>query len=806
MATIARDLRYSLRLMAKAPGFSALAILTLALGIGANTAIFTVANSVLLRSLPYKDPARLARVSTQRDGGCCVSYPYFTLLSATNRSFSGLAAYQHDPVNLAVGDGAEQVNAERVTGNFFDVLGAAPVVGRTFTPTEDQPGGNQVVLIGYELAVRLFGDVRSAVGRHLALDSKDYTVIGVVPPKFGVQLLGRQEEIWMPRILEFSLVTPARINIGGMYYEVVGRLRPGVTLAQARAESALIFEQYKHDKPRNFDATSDVTITVGDLRANLISNVRPTLLILSAAVGFVLLIACANVASLLLFRALGRRKEFAIRSALGAPRVALIGQLLTESVLMAVVSGGLGVLLGILGTRFLGAFTQTNLPQLADVPVDLRVLAFTLAISVLSGVLFGLAPALQLSRHTPGATLSDEGRGAAGSLRKNRLRSLIVAGQMALSMVLLIGAGLLIRSFMHLRSVDPGFGARNALTAQTFLPPVVYPQVAQRVAFYQDALRNLQAIPGVEAAGISTALPVLATHGTPARFEGEPEVELGRRTIVLIESISPGYFKAMGVRLEEGRDFNDLDDAQAAPVMIVNQAVVRRFWPHGDAIGKSVWPGTLAAFRVVGVVGDVKNDSLATATQPEIFLPYPQLASPVLFFTLRGTMEPHTLTSALRAQIAAVNRGQPVTDVQTMEERLEASSAQTRSLMLLIGVFSATALILAVVGIYGVIAYSVAQRTQELGIRIALGASSGDIFRLIVGNGLRLALAGIVVGLAAACALTRLMASLLFDTSATDPITFLGSAIVFAAVAALASYLPARRAMNINPTDALRTV
>jgi putative ABC transport system permease protein len=804
VGTLLQDLRYSLRMMAKAPGFTFLAVATLALGIGANTAIFTVANSVLLRALPYKDPGELVRVSTQRDGTCCLSLPYFTLLASANRSFSGVTAYQHDTVNLAKAEGAEQIEAERVTGNFFDVLGAKPLAGRSFTAAEDQPGGNQVTLIGYELAARIFGD-QNPVGQHLALDSRDYTIIGVLPPKFGVQLLGRQAELWLPRVIEFSLTTPARVNMGGMYYEAIARLRPGVTAEQARAETEVIFQQYKKEHSDNFDATSSVFMTVSNLQANLVANVRPTLLILSAAVGFVLLIACANVAGLLLFRALARRKEFAVRSALGAPRSALIRQLLAESVLMAVISGGLGIFLGNVGTRLLSTFTQTNLPQLADVPMDFRVLAFTLAISVLSGILFGLTPALQLSLPNLAMVLNDEGRGAAGNRQRNRARSILVAAQIALSMVLLIGSGLLIRSFMRLRTVDPGFDSRHTLTAQTFLPTASYPKPADRIAFYRNALQHLQSIPGVESAAISTALPVLATHGAPARFEGQTEVELGRRPVVLIESISPDYPKSMRMPLVSGRAFNDADDATSLPVVMVNQTVVQRFWPGQDPIGKLVWVGRFAPAQVVGVLRDVKNDSLATPAQPEVFLPFPQLASPMLYITLRSSLDPHSLASQLRAQIVAVNRGQPVTDLQTMDERLEAASAPTRSMMLLIGVFSVTALILAVVGIYGVIAFSVAQRTQELGIRIALGASRADIFKLIIGNGLKLAAAGILIGLAASFALTHLMASLLFQTAATDPLTFAGCALAFAALAALASYLPARRAMRINPTDALRS-
>ncbi len=800
-----RDIRYAFRVLLKNPAFTALAIVTLALGIGANTAIFTVANSVLLRPLPYSDPNQLVRISTDRDGTNELSLPYYTLLSSANRSFSGVTAYQRDVVNLVGRDGAEELQGERVTWNFFDVLGAKPLAGRTFNPDEDQPGGKQVVVIGAELAQRLFGGEQNAIGHSVSLDSKGYTIIGVLPPRFGVQLMGRKVEVWVTRIIELSMVTPARANIGGMYYDAIGRLRPGVSAAQAGAETDVIYQQYKHDKPGNFDATKPVFMTVSDLHANLVSDVRPTLLILSAAVGFVLLIACANVASLLLSRAIGRKKEFAVRSALGAPRSALIRQLLIESVLMAAVSGVLGILLGQLGTRFLGAFAQTNLPQIADVPMDLRVLTFTLLISVLSGILFGLTPALQLSRPDLSLVLQDEGRGAAGNRKKNRARSIIVAVQVALSMILLIGSGLLIRSFERLRTVEPGFDARNVLTAQTFLPPSSYALSAQRIAFYQDALQHLQSIPGVESAAISTALPVLATHGTPARFEGQPEIDLGRRPVVLIESISPDYARTMGVPVIEGREFNGVDDAKAAPVVLVNQTIARRFWPGQDAVGKLVWVGNLPPARVVGVLGDIKNESLAKSAQPEIFLPYPQLPSATLYLSVRSSMDVRGLVSALRAQIAAINPSQPVNDIQSMDERLESSSAQTRSMMLLIGVFSATALILAVVGIYGVIAYSVAQRTQELGIRIALGAADADILKLVVGNGLKLAGVGILIGVVASLALTRLMASLLYKTSATDLLTFAGSALVFALVAAVASYLPARRAMRINPTDALRS-
>ena len=792
-------------MLAKAPGFTALAILTLALGIGANTSIFTVANSVILRPLPYKNPSELVRISTVPDGTCCVSLPYFTLLSGNNRSFSGVTAYVFESVNLARPSGAEQVDAERVTWDFFDVLGVRPIAGRTFTAEEDRPGGDPAVLIGYDLAQRLFGGAQNALGQHLALNSKDYAIVGVLPAKFGLQVLGRQPEIWMTRIIDFSMTTPARVNIGGMYYEAIGRLRPGVTPAQASAETEVIFQQYKKEKPDNFDASSDFRVSANDLQGNLVVNARPTLLLLAAGVGFVLLIACANVASLLLSRALGRKREFAIRSALGAPRSSVVRLVLTESMLMAVLSGGLGILFSYEGTKVLAAFMQPNLPQVANVPIDLRVLGFALGISVLSGILFGFAPAMQLSQPDLAATLCEEGRGTAGSRRRNRTRSIIVTAQIALSMILLIGSGLLIRSFVRLRSVRPGFDPENVLTAQMFLPLTSYPEASDRITFYGGVLRQLQTIPGVESAAVSTALPTLENHATPARFEGQLQVELGQEPIVLIQSISPDYAKTMRVPLLEGRSFTDSDDAKAAGVLMVNRALAEKFWPSQNPIGKLVWVGTLQARKVVGVMADVKNQSLAENTEPEVFLPYPQLASATIFLSLRTAVEPDSLVATVRSKIAGVNPGQPISDVQTMSERLAGSNAQARSLTVLIGVFSATALILAVVGIYGVIAYSVAQRTQEMGVRIALGASNANILSLVIGDGLRLALAGIAIGIIASLALTRLLVSQLFATSATDPVTFAVSAGLFLIVAILASYFPARRATRVSPTEALRS-
>jgi len=799
-------MRYALRMLRKSPGFTAIAILTLALGIGANTAIFTIANALLLRPLPYTNPDRLVRIATERDQAGYLSLPYFTALKDHNRSFSGVAAYSQESFNLTGRGEAEQIGAERVTWNLFEVLGVRPVAGRAFLPEEDSAGGNQVVMISSELATRLFDGDRNAIGKNLSLDSKDYTVIGVLPAKFSTPLLGRKLDIFAPRLMEMSIVTPGRIQAGGMYFEGVGRMRPGVTLAEAQAETEVHYQQYKQDKPGNFDATVSVAMTVIGLQQNLVANVRPTLLILSAAVGFVLLIACANVASLLLSRALGRKKEFAVRTALGASRGTLIRQLLAESVLLAIVSGAIGIALGQAGTRLLAIYSTSNFPQMADVAMDLRVLAFTLAISIASGVLFGLTPSLQLSRPDLNTMLREEGRGSTGNLQLDRARRALVIAQVALTMVLLVGAGLLVRSFIRMRTASPGFEARGTLTMQTYLPPARYPLAGQKIVFYRAAIRNMQSVPGVDAASISTALPMLANHGTPFLFERQPVVALGQRPVALIQSISPDYPKAMGIAVVAGRAFNDHDDADAQPVILVNQSVVRKFWANQNPIGKRVFVGNLPKpFEVVGVLGDAKNNGLALAPGAEVFVPYPQLASPQLYLSVRTSLDPHSLTSALRAQIAAADPDQPLMEIQTMEERLESASASPRFTMLLIGAFSATAFILAVVGIYGVIAYSVAQRTQELGIRIALGAENRDILRLVIGGGMALTLVGIAIGVAGSIALTRVMAAMLYETSATDPMVLGGSAALFLGIAVVAGYLPARRAMRIDPAGALRS-
>ena len=808
MRSFGQNIKYALRILAKSPGFTAIAILTLALGIGANTAIFTVANAVLLRNLPYSHPERLVLIegSDFTRGGSYgrLSYPFFRVLKDRAQSFSGVAACVYDSFSLTGHGDAEQINGARASPNFFDLLGVRPLAGRTFLPEEDLPGGSNVAVLSYEFATRLFTDPKSAVGKNLSLDSRDYAIIGVLPPDFVFTLLGSRRDVWTTRPYDMGFVTRARVELGGQYFSLLGRLGPGVSREQARAELAVLRDQYRRDKPGNYDASLPLTMDARDFESEMVAGIRPTLLMLSAAVGLVLLIACANVASLLLSRALGRKKEFAVRAALGGSRAALIRQLLTESVILSIASGALGIALGYAGTRILGAMSQGDL-KTADLSMDAHVLFFTLAISILSGVIFGLAPSLQLAKIDVNTALRDESRASTGTRGRHHARSVLVIAQVALSMILLVGSGLLIRSFVRLRDAPLGFDPKNVLTMELLLLPSHYGQPAQMTAFYNRVLERLETIPGLDAAALSTALPSSETHGTPVLFEGQPAVALGLRPTIPIQQISPDYAKVLRVPLVAGRMFDDHDDAQSRPVAMVNQTAARKFWPNESAIGKRVWIGSVQnPSEVVGVLGDVRNTGLADPPAPEVFSPYPQLPFPMLFVNVRTPMDPHAVASAVRARIAAVDPGEPVTQVKTMEEHMDSLSAAARFTMFLLGVFAGVALILAVVGIYGVIAYSVAQRTQELGIRMALGAAKGDILRLVIGNGLALTVSGIVIGAAASIALTRLMAGLLYRTSATDPVTFVSSAALFTAVALIASYIPAQRAARIDPTAALR--
>ncbi len=800
------DLRYAVRMLAKSPGFAVVAILTLALGIGANTAIFTVANTLLLRPLPYADPGRLALLFADRRGQLQgFSYLRYSLLRDQTRSFSGVAAFASDTFNLTGRGDPEQLSSARVSANFFDVLGVRPELGRSFAVNGDQLDAKPEVMISHTLWLRRFGAGKDIIGESVELDSRDYTIIGVLPSGFAFSELGANVDIWSPRVFEHSLASAERVRLGVGYLYGVARLESGTTREQAQAEMDVLNRQYQRDNPGRPDVDPNQKIVVRDLQQQVVANFRPALLVLMGAVGFVLLIACANVASLLLSRALGRKKEIAVRAALGASRGALVRQLIVESLLLAMVSGICGILLSQWCTHVLASLTLSNLPRMAGVRMDIPVLAFTIVISLASGILFGLAPALQLSKPDLNTVLRDEGRGSTGSRGRNRARSLMVIAQVALSMVLLVGSGLLIRSFLRLQTVNLGFDPARVLTMRIALPPTKYATPLQQITFYNRVLRAVQPLPGVQAATISSAIPLNPSRRSPMLPEGQPIVPFGQRPILNIQTISRDYARVLRVPLLRGREFTDHDNADAPGVAIVNEAVVRRYWPNDNPIGKHILLGQRPQpVEVVGVFSDLKNVTLGDDASPEIILPFSQLPWPLLNLSVRTAGDQRNLISAIRRQVSEVDKDQPLTDVRTMDEVIGSASAQPRLTMLLLGVFSAAALILAIVGIYGVIAYSVAQRTQELGIRMALGADPGDVLKLVVGHGLGLTLTGIAIGLAGAFALTRLMSSLLYQTSATDPIAFAVSALLFTAVALLASYLPARRATRIDPTDALR--
>jgi len=806
MNSVLQDLRYALRVLAKNPGFTAAAILTLALGLGANTAIFTVANSVLLRPLPFAHPERLLLVSLAASENHSelspMSWLRYTTIRDRNRSFSGIAAFTNETFSLSGHGDPVEISSARVSGNFFDVLGVHPALGRSFLPDEDQPSAANVTLVSHSFWIRTLGGARDAVGQHLTLDTRDYTIIGVLPENFQFSLLGRDVDLWAPRVYDLNLVTPQQVERGSGFLTAVARLRPGITRDQAQADLDILNQQYQRVYPGRPDSDTRRVVDASDLRDQLVANVRPAVLLLATAVALLLLIACANVASLLFSQALGRRKELAVRAAIGASRAVIVRQLLVESTLLGVIGGAAGALLAMWS---ISAVAGTTLAEtIGEIHVDYRVYAFTALVSLASGVLFGLLPSLLLSRPDLSQVLRDEGRGSTGGRARSRARNALVVAQVALSMLLLIASGLLLRSFIRLQTTSSGFNPDRVVTMRIELPPARYGKPSQMIAFYREALRHVTALPGVEAAAISSALPANPMRFAPVRFEGQAELPLARRPIVCIQAVSPGYTRTLRVPLLHGRSFTDGDDATAPRTVVVNETLARRFWPNQDAIGKKVWVGTLAPAQVVGVLADVKNISLAADTNPEVFLPFPQLAWAHLNLSVRTSNDPARIIPAIRREIASIDRDQPITGIQSMQQLLDASASDRRVTIVLLAGFAATALLLALVGIYGLVAYSMTQRRGEFGVRIALGASRADILRLVLGEGLRLTLYGIVIGVIGSLALTRALSSMLYKTTATDPLTFLASIALFLLAAAAASFRPARRAANIEPTEALR--
>ncbi len=807
--SLRQDLRFGARMLRKNPGFALAAMVTLALGIGANTAIFTITSALLLRPFPYQKPQQLASIDSRMGGADRgMTLLRYEMVRDRNQSFSGVAVYTNDNFNLTGRGEPLQVPIARVSANFFSLLGVQPQLGRTFTEDEGRPEGKYVVMISDALWHSRFGGDRNVIGQTITLDTTPHTIVGVLPAKVQFPFVG-QADVWTPRYFEYTLMSPQRLRMGVGYLGLIGRLRDGTSMAGANSELAVLNQQYGRQNPGFPDADPAVSMTASPLRESVVANVRTGVLVISALVGVLLVIACANVASLLLSRALARRKEIAVRSALGASRAALVRQLLTENMLLALTSGALGLALGYAGTSYLAVSNASTLPAGVPITVDARVLLFSLVISLVTGLLFGILPALQLSRTNMNETLRDEGRGSSASHSRVQMKSLLVVGQVALSLLLLIGAGLLVRSFSRLLRVDPGFDPGNVLTMNVSLPTVKYAKPEQQIAFFDEMLRKISALPGVRAAAISAALPLSWKRITPVLPEGQPDVPLPQRPFLDIEAISPQWFRTMRVPLKLGREFTDADNAQAPKVVIVNETFARRYWPNQNPVGKHVvigrWPDPA---EVAGVAADVKNRGLAQDPQAQLYLAFPQLPWGNMNLLVRTTVDPHSMVSAVRGQITAVDPDQPVTNIQTANELMDGSRAQPRFTMFLLGLFSAAALVLAIIGIYGVLAYSVAQRRQELGIRLALGAEKSDILRLVVRQGLTLTLAGIVIGLVCSYILTMAfraaVSSLLYKVGTHDLTTFALAPLIFLLIALAASYLPARRAARVDPTEALR--
>jgi len=805
MQSLLRDMGFGWRMLRKNPAFTVAAILTLALAIGANTAIFTVTNALLLRPFPYRAPELLVTVGAKDQnkdfGGTLLRYE---LLRDHSQSFEGVAAFTTDNLNLTGRGEPLQVPIARVSANFFSLLGVEPQLGRTFTDDEGRPEGKPVVILSDSIWRTRFNNDPNIVGQTVTLDTTPHTIIGVLPANIQFPFVG-EADIWTPRYFEYSIMSTQRLRMGVGYLGLLGRLKPGTSLKSADAELAVLNRQYREQNPNAPDADPAIVMAASPLRDLVVSDVRGKVLMLTAAVAVVLLIACANVASLLLSRALSRRREIAVRTALGASRRTVVQQLLTESMLLAFVAGILGIGIGWLAIRAFTKWGASQLPQGIPIGIDVCVLLFTLGVSLLTGIIFGMLPALQLSRVDLQSALRDEGRGSSAGHGRARMKSLLVVGQVALSLLLLIGAGLLLRSFGHLLRVDPGFDSRDVLAMNVTLPTVKYAKPDQQIAFFDEVLRRVRALPGVRDAAVSAALPLTWKRITPVLPEGQPNVPLAQRPFIDIEAVSPQWFQTMRVPLRGGRDFTAADDAKAPKVVIVNETFARRFWPNENPLGKHVIVGRWTdPAEVVAVAADVKNKGLAQDTQAQLYLAFPQLPWGNMNLLVRTTVPPLTLASAVRTQISAVDQDQPVTGIQTVEELMDTSRAQPRFTMLLLSIFSAAALALAVIGIYGVLAYTVAERRLELGIRMALGAERRDIIRLVLRQGVILVIAGIAIGLIAALALSKLMSSLLYKTGARDLETFAVAPLVFLAIALLASYLPARRAVEVNPVETLR--
>jgi putative ABC transport system permease protein len=811
METLLQDIRYGLRMLLKTPSFSIVATIALALGIGANTAIFSVVNAVLLRPLPFTNSDQLMMVwetdATRGQVRGTASYPNFADWRDQNHVFERIASYHGNDFIMTGRGESTRLQGAVVNADLFPLLGAAPVIGRGFLPDEDKPGDSgRVVILSQELYQKRFNSDPNVVNQSLVLNGTNYTIVGVMPRAFQFPIQNEPVELWTTVALDREGKTPITDQRGAHYMNVIARLKPGVSKEQAQAEMTSISARLEQQYP---DKNLHKTVRIEPALEALVGDIRPALLILLGAVGCVLLIACANVANLLLARAMTRHKEMAIRSALGASRGRVVRQLLTESILLSLAGGALGLVLAVWWSDLLVALGKEDIPRALQVGLDWRVLGFTLLVSVLTGVVFGLVPALHSSNTQLTETLKEGGRGSGEGARRNRIRGVLVVGELAIAVVLLVGAGLLIQSLWRLRQVSPGFSSQNVLTFVVGVPEVKYPTNKQ-AQFYRDLVGRIESLPGVSAASAVIPLPLSGDRFSISfETEGRP-VAKGDQPSADFFVIGANYFKTLGISQLKGRDFTERDDNNAPAAVIVNQAFARKFFPNEDAIGKHIKPG-ISTYEgdplmreIVGVVADVKNRNLNSAVEPAYFVPQAQVPFNQMTLVVRTTNDPRGLITSAQREVTAMDKELPVFSIKTMDDYIAASIAAPRFNTTLLAIFAAVALILTIVGLYGVMSYSVAQRTNEIGIRMALGAQTRDVLRLIVAQGFKLILLGLAIGLVGAFAVTRVISSLLFGVTTKDPLTFAAVAVLLASVALLACYIPARRAARVDPMEALR--
>jgi putative ABC transport system permease protein len=809
MLTLMQDLKFALRMLGKNPGFTLVAVLTLALGIGANSAIFSVVDAVLLRPLPYQQSAQLLFLSglvrQTNTPGANMSFTKFSQIQEQSHTIESSAAFYGATLSLVTQREPEAIIGNHVSRNFFHVLGISAIRGRDFLPEEDATGGADVAIISDGFWHSHFAADAGALGRSLSIDGRPVTVVGILPASFRFPLQFPEPDIWMPRVFDPSFLRPEQVRTGAGYLNVIARLRAGESLAAATAELDTIDGRYRSQFNGFVDAEK-FGVSAVPLEESLVGALRPGFAVLLAAVGFLLLIACANVANLLLARATSREREMALRRALGASDSRLVRQLLSESLLLSLMGGTLGIALAAAALPVLRAFSPGSVPRLAETRLDISVILFSVFLSLITGVLFGLVPALQASAGDLYQTLKEGTRGSSDGGHRGRLRAVLVVAEIAVALILMTGAGLLLQSFSKLMNVNPGFSPNNLMTFPVNLPPNRYAKPEIQTQFYRGLMERVKSIPGVDSAGLTSYLPLSGA----IRFvyfcpEGTICQGIGKDAVIAMRQVSSGYFDTVRTPLLQGRVFTERDTGTSPPVVIVNQTVVDRYWPGQNPIGKHLANSRdMIQREVVGVVADVKFNALNVASSEEMYVPLEQIPWLATTLIVRSTANPEALVSAVRAKFAEMDPTLAVSNIASMESVVATSVAQPRILSEFLGVFAGFALLLSAIGIYGVMAYSVAARTQEMGIRMSLGAEPRDILKLVVRQGMRLALIGVVIGIAASLALTRLISTLLFGVSASDPLAFSLAAAVLVATALVACYLPARRATRVDPMIVLR--